>query len=67
MNHIAAKHIKTCYDDTEYYWIIDDTPITVYIDQYVQLMDRYKTAFTFWFFTWFIASMEWRIDMAMGK
>lgn len=39
MNHIAAKHIKTCYDDTEYYWIIDDTPITVYIDQYVQLMD----------------------------
>ena len=33
MNHIEVRYIKTCYDYYEYYWVIDDEPITVYLDR----------------------------------
>ncbi len=36
MNHIEVKNIKTCYDYSEYYWIIDGKSVTVYLDEYLQ-------------------------------
>lgn len=32
MNYIEVKRVKTCYDYSEYYWIIDDKPITSYLE-----------------------------------
>lgn len=34
MNHIEVRHIQTCYDYCENYWIIDHKPITVYLDEH---------------------------------
>lgn len=36
MNHIVVENIKTCYDYSEYYWVIDGKPITVYLDEFLQ-------------------------------
>ena len=36
MNHIEVKNIKPRYDYPEYYWIIDDKPITFYLDEFVR-------------------------------
>lgn len=36
MNHMEVKNIKTCYQYSEYYWIIDGKPITFYVDEYIQ-------------------------------
>ena len=34
MNHIEVKQAKTCYDYLEHYWVIDGTPITIYLDRH---------------------------------
>lgn len=36
MNHIEVKSIKTCYDYSEYYFLIDGKPVTVCLDEYIQ-------------------------------
>ncbi|MDE7298612.1 MAG: XRE family transcriptional regulator [Lachnospiraceae bacterium] len=36
MNRIEVKNIRTCYDYSEYYWLIDGKPITVYLDEWKQ-------------------------------
>lgn len=33
MNRIEVKQVKTCYDYSEYYWIIDGMPITEHLDR----------------------------------
>lgn len=37
MNYIKVSKVKTYYDYSEYYLIIDNKPITTYLDKYVKL------------------------------
>lgn len=34
MNCMEVKSIKTCYDYSEYYWVIDGKPITTYLEHH---------------------------------
>ena len=36
MNSITVNNVKTCYDYSEYYWLIDDKPVTYYLDECIQ-------------------------------
>lgn len=36
LNKLEVKNIKTCYDYSEYYWMIDDKPIVEYLDEYIK-------------------------------
>lgn len=36
MNHIEVRSVKTCYDYSENYFIIDGKPLTFYLDEFVQ-------------------------------
>lgn len=36
MNKIEVKNVRTCYDYSEHYWLIDEKPITYYLDEWIQ-------------------------------
>lgn len=36
MNNIDVKNIKTCYDYSENYWVIDGKAITYYLDEWIR-------------------------------
>ncbi len=40
MNHIEVRKIKTCYEYSQNYFIIDNIPITTYIDSFVKEKDN---------------------------
>lgn len=40
MNHIEVRKIKTCYEYSQNYIIIDNKPITIYIDSFVKEKDN---------------------------